>query len=105
MSASSSPSQPSPEYLAENNGGPLLATAVAFIVLQIVFVTLRFAARWLKKRPIDLDDYFIVSALLFCLGLNATSIGTYHFEPDNHLVLSSCRCVSFQDVAADLICS
>ena len=69
-------SQPSPEYLAKNNGGPLLSTAVAFSVLQILLVSLRFAARWLKRRPIELDDYFIVPALLFCLGLNATSIGT-----------------------------
>ena len=74
MNTTAPPSFP-PGYVEENIGGSTIAVAVAFAVLEITFVALRFASRWISKTRVGIDDMFIPPALLFCLGLCALAIG------------------------------
>lgn len=55
----------------------LEAIAIAFIVLEIVVVALRFATRIIYKTRWGADDYLIPPALLFSLGMCVIAIGTY----------------------------
>ncbi|KAF1956866.1 hypothetical protein CC80DRAFT_593548 [Byssothecium circinans] len=50
---------PTPEYLAEDSGPTLIAISVLFIVLDSIFVALRFYARNLNHSPIGLDDFIV----------------------------------------------
>ena len=69
MSAAS-PNYP-PGYLDEYIGYRLTGVAIAFIVLNITFVTLRFVARRLGKVPMGIDDILIMPSLLTVLLLCA----------------------------------
>lgn len=68
MSSSSSPPKLSQSYIDESIGYKLTDTAIAFIVLETVFVVLRCWSRYLQKASIGWDDILIIPAYLFCLG-------------------------------------
>lgn len=53
----------SPEYLAETKQPWVIATVAAVGALAFVSVALRMLARWVKKAPLGLDDYFILLSM------------------------------------------
>ncbi|KAF5872207.1 putative integral membrane protein [Botrytis fragariae] len=57
----------SPEYLAQYRGNTPIAICVTFIVLEIVFVALRYCARWVGKAKWGMDDFLMIPALILCL--------------------------------------
>ncbi|KAL8898239.1 MAG: hypothetical protein Q9207_006803 [Kuettlingeria erythrocarpa] len=59
----------SPEYLREYSGGTLIAVAIAFIVLDLLFVGLRELARHRTKATWGWDDYLILPALVVNISL------------------------------------
>ncbi|KAL8836141.1 MAG: hypothetical protein Q9170_003034 [Blastenia crenularia] len=58
-----------PEYLNQYNGDSLHAIAILFIVLVVIFVTLRFYARRMGRVAWGFDDSLIIPGIIFCLGL------------------------------------
>ncbi|CAD6594186.1 MAG: hypothetical protein ASARMPREDX12_008376 [Alectoria sarmentosa] len=74
MSSSPSPPKLSQSYIDEFIGYKLTDTAIAFIVLETVFVVLRCWSRYLQKASIGWDDILIIPAYLFCLGPCISSI-------------------------------
>ena len=65
--------QQSDDYI----GYKLTTLAICFLVIEAVFVALRFLARNIAKTPWGLDDFFILPALLFCWGVCILSLGTF----------------------------
>jgi hypothetical protein len=74
---SPSVTQYSPEYLAEDNGPTIIATASLMIILCTVFVGLRYYARYLTSTKFGAEDIIIPFALLAELGLCVVGIRTY----------------------------
>jgi hypothetical protein len=64
-----------PGYLEEYNGKPLFAVSVAFIVLEIFFVVLRFWARKIGNVRWGADDIFIILGLMCSVGVCVCSLG------------------------------
>lgn len=68
----------SAEYLDEYCGGQLIATAVVFMALEILFATIRLYAKRVQEVPKGLDDWFIWPALIvniiLCIGGLSMSI-------------------------------
>lgn len=55
---------------------PLINIAIAFIVLNTLFVGLRFVARLLvKKAELGWDDWLLIPAYILNIGLCAAGIG------------------------------
>ncbi|KAK8860023.1 integral membrane protein [Apiospora arundinis] len=73
MSETAAPNFP-PGYAEETLAPRLEAIAIAFIVLEIVVVALRFATRIIYKTRWGADDYLIPPALLFSLGMCVIAI-------------------------------
>jgi len=67
------------EYLAENQGHVLVAFAVLFIIVDSLFVALRFYAQRLNKTPFGLDDLIIPFAWLVQVGLCLLGISKIHY--------------------------
>jgi hypothetical protein len=66
------------EWLHENNGYQLLITAIVFLILNTIFVFMRFAARNLRTTaspPFGWDDLCILLGWLFAEGIAIDSIG------------------------------
>lgn len=59
----------------EYNGQSYVAVAVAFIVLEVICVALRFWARKIGKIAWGLDDSLIIAAAVLCLALIGCSLG------------------------------
>ena len=72
----------SPPMPLENSeaytGNQLVAVAITFIVLEIIFVMLRIFARFLSKANAGLDDIMIIPALISCLAIDAICLGRYY---------------------------
>ena len=75
MISNSTTLQLPPGYAEEYSGDTLRNTAIAFIVLEITFVILRYISRALGKVSRGIDDYLMIPALVTCLGFDAFSIG------------------------------
>ena len=56
-------------YLNEYNGNPVVVTAIVFIILNTVFVCLRFLSRHLQNAAYGWDDAFIVPSWLANIGM------------------------------------
>jgi hypothetical protein len=56
-------------------GNILQGVAIAFIVLAVVFVGLRYVSRYLKGMGLGLDDFLVLPALIFNITLCGISIG------------------------------
>lgn len=77
----STPSPPipthTPEYLAQDVGPTLVATASIFIFLSTLFVGLRYYARYLTRTRFGAEDVIVPFAWLAEVGLCVTAIGQY----------------------------
>lgn len=51
-------------HLDEDQGPRIVAISVFLIVISVVSVVLRFIARNVRKLPWQLDDYFMLPALV-----------------------------------------
>ena len=69
MASSPSSSALSQDYIDEYIGNRLINTAIAFIVLDTIFVALRCWSRYLQKAPVGWDDLLIIPAYISCLSL------------------------------------
>lgn len=74
---SHSPSTPSfpPGYADEYIGNPPFGVAIAFIVLEVIAVGLRFLARRIGRVAWGADDTLIIPGAILCLALCGCSIG------------------------------
>ena len=63
-----------PERMREYSGDVLRDVAIAFTVLEIAAITLRYVSLWVSKKRFGPDDILAVPALLFCLGMNIVSL-------------------------------
>ena len=70
MSWPSSPKTYTPEYLAEDISGRLLATSITFLVLETVFIGLMWMSRWCaKKERTNLAiEMFMTVTWLVCIA-------------------------------------
>lgn len=66
----------SPKYLSEYSGGILIAVAIVFIVLEVLFVGSRELARYRTKAAWGWDDYLVLPALTVNISLCVHGIGT-----------------------------
>ncbi|TEY39884.1 hypothetical protein BOTCAL_0448g00100 [Botryotinia calthae] len=64
----------STEFLREYSGDQLMAVAITFIPINVLFVSMRFFARSLKKAPLGLDDILVIPSLILCLTLSVLAI-------------------------------
>ena len=81
MSSSSPAPHLSQNYIDESIGDRLTSTAIAFIVLDTLFVALRCWSRSLQKAPIGWDDILVVPAYITCLGVSITAIRKGFVDP------------------------
>lgn len=59
-----------PEYLNEDKSAPLFNTAIAFIVVQTVFVVLFYISRYINKTANGIEFWcFMPLAYIFSIGL------------------------------------
>ena len=72
------------EYSDEYIGHILVIVAILFIVLEGIFVGLRFISRHLAKTTWGLDDTFIIPSLLFCWGIAILSLGRFIASTPSH---------------------
>lgn len=63
----------SEEYIHSYTGDTLRDVDIAFCVIETVFITLRYLSRWVGKTPWGIDDYLMLPAFIFCMGLNTLS--------------------------------
>lgn len=66
-----------PAYAREYSGDTLRDVAIAFTVLEIVFVALRAFSQHVGRKPVGLDDWIIGPALVLCLGTNISSLCSF----------------------------
>lgn len=84
---SNSTAVPSQAYLNEYNGGPPGAFASAFIAIEFFVVALRFVAVYLSRKPLGLEDWFTIPALLTNIALCAIVISFFkHGGAGHHLI-------------------
>lgn len=69
-----------PEYVAETRGPRVIAVACLFIFLDVGIVTLRFATRYVYKTKSGIDDFLIIPALVFAVGICAIAIGKFPYH-------------------------
>ena len=56
-------------HIADDKGPTIVGCGIFFIAFPTIVVALRFLARYLKKLPLKLDDYFTLPALVCVLVL------------------------------------
>ena len=81
MSSTQPPPELSQSYIEDYCGDKLMTVAIAFIVLDTIFVALRCYSRYLQKASIGWDDILILPAYLSCLGLCITAIREQSVAP------------------------
>lgn len=69
-------------------GDRFVNTAIGFMVVQTVLVTLRYYARYLRKTPLGADDFLLPIAALFSygqqtIGIRKTLPNTIPENPDD----------------------
>jgi hypothetical protein len=62
----------------ESRAHTLIATAIAFLVLDLLFLALRFWSRRVQGSKFRADDFFVVAALVVITGTVANSICKIH---------------------------
>ena len=68
MNSSALPDQLSEKYLDEYIGRRLMAAALVIILMNTIFVTLRYWSRYLQKAPFGWDDILILPSYISCLS-------------------------------------
>jgi hypothetical protein len=86
---STTTNQPSSEYLAQDIGPTIIATASLLIILSTLFVGLRYYARHLAQTKFGIEDLIIPLAWLSEVGLCITGIGTSQSRSISKLLLKS----------------
>lgn len=76
MSASQLHARLPPGYASEYSGDKLRDVAIAFIVIDVVFVGLRYVSQWVGRKPMGLDGWLMLPALLANLGICIAGLGT-----------------------------
>ena len=56
-------------HLYEDQGPRVVATSITLMVLVVLAVVLRFIARNIRKLPWEIDDYFMLPALVGSLSV------------------------------------
>jgi hypothetical protein len=69
---------PSPEFLAENNGPTITATASLMIFFCTLFVGLRYYSRYLAGTAFNVEDMLVPLAWVAEIGLCIVGIGAQH---------------------------
>lgn len=64
-----------PAYIQAFSATALRHVAIAFTVLECVFIPLRFVSKAIGRNPWGVDDVLMVFALILCLALNAFALG------------------------------
>lgn len=77
MSSVNASSPYPPGYLNHYNskGHVAFGLAIAFVVIEVSCVVLRFLARKIGNVPWGADDVLIIPGLIFCVGVCASSLG------------------------------
>ena len=70
-----------PGYLDEYCGYKLVHVGAAMIVVNSLFVGLRFLARYINRTPWWWDDWLMFPALIFVISLPAQGFGEYPHMP------------------------
>ena len=73
--SSNPPIDLTPQYLSEWDGRPVVITAITLIVLNTIFVFLRFLSRYQQTAPYGWDDVFIIPSWLLTVVISLVSIG------------------------------
>jgi hypothetical protein len=68
-------SEYSQDYLHEYNGHLIISWTLAFIVLQTLFLTLRFYSRYIAKVVWGVDDTLLIAGALFSYALQSCALG------------------------------
>lgn len=76
-----------PGYKEEYIGYILQNTAIAFIVLETVFVALRYLAQRIGRKPFGIDDWLMMPAWLFCFGANIAPLGKKNYSNLSYISL------------------
>ena len=63
--------EPSSEYI----GSVLSNTAIAFIVLETIFVGFRYVSRYMLSAPTGVDDFLVPVAWIFNLAMCGVTLG------------------------------
>ncbi|KAF2105450.1 hypothetical protein BDV96DRAFT_638820 [Lophiotrema nucula] len=71
-----------PGYLEEYNGHTVIAYSIVFLILQCLFLGLRFWSRHLAKVPWGWDDGFMVASAAVLTAIIATSLGITRLRSD-----------------------
>ncbi|KAF2150163.1 hypothetical protein K461DRAFT_323616 [Myriangium duriaei CBS 260.36] len=58
------------QYVNEYGGDVLRDTAIAFMVLEIFFVSLRFVSKRVGRNPYGIDDWLVAASLVLCTSIN-----------------------------------
>lgn len=66
---------PKSAFYPDDRGHQLKNTAIAFIVVETLFVGLRYVSRYLIRSRSGADDWLMPLAWLFNVGLCAISLG------------------------------
>src|SRR5690625_3493294 len=66
---------PESAFLPDDKGHQLKHTAIAFIVVETLFVGLRYFSRYLISSRSGADDWLMPLAWLFSVGLCVISLG------------------------------
>ena len=74
------PKLPPSAFLPDDRGHQLQNTAIAFIVVETLFVGLRYVSRYLIRSRRGADDFLMPLAWLFNVGLCGISIGKIVFR-------------------------
>lgn len=65
-----------PGYAEADVSWQIVAVGSVFIVLNTLFVGLRFVSKGINRNPLGTDDWLIIPALVFCYGVCIIGIGT-----------------------------
>ncbi|OOQ81530.1 putative integral membrane protein [Penicillium brasilianum] len=68
----------------ESRQGEYRAGTISMTVLGVVFVVLRFLARWKKGLSVGADDYVILLSLLFLFATCALNLAMIHYGMGRH---------------------
>ena len=74
----SAPEPPAPEfppgYEDEYIGYITRNVAIAFIVLEVFFVSLRYVAQRIGRKSFGIDDWLMLPGLVLCLGVDISAL-------------------------------
>ena len=98
--ANSAPTNFPANYAQQDDSGTLYGVAIAFIILETIFVGLRYYSRYLIKAKLGIDDMLMVPALLSAVSVAALLIGAYPIINDSPLFLTCIHLAMIQYGAA-----